>query len=267
MASVSYPFKTGYYGLRVHETLEQVLSGEAGKPMRIPMPDRKAKMEAMSMTRAYLEDSAKKYNAHERALLDYRDAGGNLPEAAAGDGPSPAGQDETFARIERHHEAMQEQSAFEEAENSLKQQDEQQTKEARAQHLSAKYAPNRMDPMIEAHHEELEEAGVGHYMPEVVTAPDLEGAAAAVCLCRSPPGPAVPQLRSFEPGEVPRATGAPADRGPEHDLRARAGFGRAPKLVQLIRRATKCFDIGNHVYFGQSHCPGGRGASGGGPQL
>ena len=88
MASVSYPFKTGYYGLRVHETLEQVLSGEEGKGMRIPMPDRKAKMEAMSMTRAYLEDSAKRLTDHERALLDYRDAGGNLPEAAAGDAPA-----------------------------------------------------------------------------------------------------------------------------------------------------------------------------------
>jgi hypothetical protein len=198
MASVSYPFKTGYYGLRVHETLEQVLSGEAGKPMRIPMPDRKAKMEAMSMTRAYLEDSAKKYNAHERALLDYRDAGGNLPEAAAGDGPSSAGQDETFARIERHHEAMQEQAAFEEAKKSLKQQNEQQTKEARAQHLSAKYAPNRMDPMIEAHHEELEEAGVGHYMPEVQTAPPRQTWKAPPPQFASAGHPQAPQFPSFE---------------------------------------------------------------------
>ena len=104
MASVSYPFKTGYYGLRVHETLEQVLSGKEGKPMRIAMPVRRAKWEAMSLTRAYMEDSAKKYNAHERALLDYRDAGGNLPEAAAGDGPSSAGQDE---RSEEHTSELQ----------------------------------------------------------------------------------------------------------------------------------------------------------------
>ena len=198
MASVSYPFKTGYYGLRVHETLEQVLSGEAGKPMRIPMPDRKAKMEAMSMTRAYLEDSAKRLTDHERNILNYRDSGGMLPENAAGDGPSSAGQDETFARIERHHEAMQEQSAFEEAENSLKQQDEQQTKEARAQHLSAKYAPNRMDPMIEAHHEELEEAGVGHYMPEVVTAPPRQTWKAPPPQWAAQGYPQAPQFPSFE---------------------------------------------------------------------
>ena len=198
MASVSYPFKTGYYGLRVHETLEQVLSGEEGKGMRIPMPDRKAKMEAMSMTRAYLEDSAKKFTAHERAILDYRDSGGMLPEHAAGDGPSSAGQDETFARIERHHEAMQEQSAFEEAKKTLKQQNEQQTKEARAQHLSATYAPNRMDPMIEAHHEELEEAGVGHYMPEVQTAPPRRTWKAPPPQFAAQGYPQAPQFPSFE---------------------------------------------------------------------
>ena len=198
MASVSYPFKTGYYGLRVHETLEQVLSGKEGKPMRIPMPDRKAKWEAMSLTRAYLEDSAKKYNAHERALLDYRDSGGNLPEAAAGDGPSPAGQDETFAQIERHHEAMQEQAAFEEAKKTLKQQNEQQTKEARAQHLSATYGPHAMDPMIEAHHEELEEAGVGHYMPEVVTAPPRRAWKAPPPQWAAQGYPQAPQFPSFE---------------------------------------------------------------------
>jgi hypothetical protein len=195
---VSYPFKTGYYGLRVHETLEQVLSVEAGKPKPIPMPDRKAKMEAMSLTRAYLEDSAKRLTDHERNILNYRDSGGMLPENAAGDGPSSAGQDETFARIERHHEAMQEQAAFEEAKKSLKQQNEQQTKEARAQHLSAKYAPNRMDPMIEAHHEELEEAGVGHYMPEVVTAPPRQTWKAPPPQWAAQGYPQAPQFPSFE---------------------------------------------------------------------
>jgi hypothetical protein len=198
MASVSYPFKTGYYGLRVHETLEQVLSGKEGKPMRIPMPDRKAKWEAMSLTRAYLEDSAKRLTDHERNILNYRDSGGMLPENAAGDGPSSAGQDETFARIERHHEAMQEQAAFEEAKNSLKQQDERQTKEARAQHLRAKYAPNRMDPMIEAHHEELEEAGVGHYMPEVQTAPPHQTWKAPPPQWAAQGYPQAPQFPSFE---------------------------------------------------------------------
>ena len=171
MATVSYQFKTGYYGLRVHETLEQVLSGKEGKGMRLPMPDRSAIIEAMSLTRASLEDAAKKYNSHERAILNYRDAGGNLPEHAAGDGPSAAGQDETFERIERHHEAMQEQAAFEEAKKTLKQQNEQQTRTARAQHLFEVHKVKGMDPMVEAHHEELDDAGVGHYMPQVVTAP------------------------------------------------------------------------------------------------
>ena len=169
--AVSYASKTGYYGMRVQETLEQVLHGDEGKPMQLPKPKRSATTEAASITRAHLLDASKKFTNLERALLNYRDSGGTLPETAAGDGPSASGQDETFARIERHHEAMQEQSAFEEAKKSMSRQNEQQTKEARAGYLRAAYGANRMDPMIEAHADQLDEAGVGHYLPELKSEP------------------------------------------------------------------------------------------------
>jgi hypothetical protein len=198
MAAVSYQTKTGYYGLHIQDTLEGVLSGDNGKGKSLPTPRRPATTEAESMTRAYLMESAKKYTDRERALLEYRASGGELPEGAAADGPSPAGQDDTFARIERHHEAMQDQAAVEEAKKTLKKQREEKTKQARAEHLRAAYGPNKMDPMIEAHHEQLEEAGVGHFMAKIQTMPPRRAFQAPPEQMVSAGFPQVPEFPTFE---------------------------------------------------------------------
>jgi len=55
-----------------------------------------------------------------------------------------------------------------------------------------------MDPMIEAHHEQLEEAGVGHYMPEVRSEPPRRAWRAPPEQWTSAGYPQVPEFPSFE---------------------------------------------------------------------
>ena len=57
--SLSYTSQLGYYGLRVNPTLDQVL-GNVRKPLRIPLPDRRAKWYALSPYRALILEA--KYN-------------------------------------------------------------------------------------------------------------------------------------------------------------------------------------------------------------
>ena len=47
IAPLSYTSTFGYYGLRVNPTFEQVI-GTVRKPLRIPLPDRRAKWYANS---------------------------------------------------------------------------------------------------------------------------------------------------------------------------------------------------------------------------
>ena len=169
--AVSYNSHTGYYGLRVQETLDSVLSGKEGEGRVLQPPNRFAQWYANSPYRAYMLDAAKKLNDHERALLNYRDSGGELPEPAAADTPSAAAQDETFRRIEEHHEAMDEQAAVHMAKDLMRQDRAAQTAQTRKKQLRETFQPNLMEGTIEAHHHELEAAGVHHYMPLVKSYP------------------------------------------------------------------------------------------------
>jgi hypothetical protein len=68
-AGLSYTSKTGYYGLRINETLEEAM-GTIRKPLRIPLPDRKAKWHALSPYRALILDAEKiKYNVDDLLVL------------------------------------------------------------------------------------------------------------------------------------------------------------------------------------------------------
>ena len=64
-APLSYTSTFGYYGLRVNPTFEQVL-GTIRKPLRIPLPDRRAKWYANSPYRALLDDAGKKFEEVDR---------------------------------------------------------------------------------------------------------------------------------------------------------------------------------------------------------
>ena len=68
--TLSYGSQFGYYGLRLNPTLEQVI-GSIRKPLRIPLPDRRAKWYALSPYRALILDAEREANDYETALLDY----------------------------------------------------------------------------------------------------------------------------------------------------------------------------------------------------
>ena len=160
-APLSYTSTFGYYGLRVNPSFEQAV-GTVRKPYRIPLPDRKAKWYALSPYRALILDAEKKYNDYEHASLDYKDSGAELPEAAARVRPSDAGADPMFDHIHQQGQAVEQQHAYETAFEVMNQEHRQQTEATRREQLRLSYAPNRMHPVVEAAHGELEEAGVPH---------------------------------------------------------------------------------------------------------
>ena len=162
--SLSYTSKFGYYGLRVNPTLEQVV-GTVRNPLRIPLPDRKAKWYANSPYRALILEAEEKYQNYERAAIDYRQAGADAPESAARVRESDAAADETFDRIDEHHRRMEEHEAIETSHRLMQQEESRKTAANRREILRLSHAPNKTDPTIEMEHEELEVAGVRHYMP------------------------------------------------------------------------------------------------------
>ena len=93
--SLSYGSKFGYYGLRVNPTLEQVV-GTVRNPLKIPLPDRKAKWYANSPYRALILEAEEKFQSYERAAIDYRQPGADAPASAARVRESDAAADETF---------------------------------------------------------------------------------------------------------------------------------------------------------------------------
>ena len=168
--SLSYTSQLGYYGLRVNPTLEQVI-GSVRKPLRIPLPDRRAKRYALSPYRALILDAEAKYNQHESAAIDYRNSGAELPEHAARVRPSDAGMDGSFNRIEENNRGMALQNAYETAKDSMDSNNRARASEMRTETLSAQHGPDMLNPVIEAHHESLSQTGVPHFMPGVRSVP------------------------------------------------------------------------------------------------
>ena len=160
-APLSYTSQFGYYGLRVNPSFEQAV-GTVRKPLRIPLPERRAKWYALSPYRALILDAEQKYNDFEHASLDYKSSGAELPETAARVRPSEAAGDPVFDRVHAQGEAMEQQSAYETAFDLMNQEHQRETQATRREQLRLSYAPNRMHPVIEASHHELEQAGVFH---------------------------------------------------------------------------------------------------------
>ena len=161
---VSYKDTYGYYHLRINPTLDQVM-GMKRQDKVIPLPDRSAKWLANSWYRSLLLDAGRKFEEVEGAAHMYRDSGAELPESAARVRPSEAGNDPMFQRIDAHNEGMQQNEAYEMASLEKKQHHQRQTAERRRDQLRLMYGPNKMNSVVEAHHDELEEANVPHVMP------------------------------------------------------------------------------------------------------
>ena len=168
--SLSYTSQLGYYGLRVNPTLEEVLYC-VRKPLRIPLPDRRAKWYALSPYRALILDAEAKYNEHESATIDYRNSGAELPEHAARVRPSDAGADGSFNRIDENNRGLALQHAYETAKESLDSNNRSRASEMRTETLRAQHGPAMMNPVLEAHHDSLSETGVSHFMPGVRSVP------------------------------------------------------------------------------------------------
>lgn len=170
IAPLSYTSTFGYYGLRVNPTFDQVL-GTVRKPLRIPLPDRRAKWYANSPYRALLDDAGKKFEEVEGAAHMFRESGAEVPESAAQVRPSPAGQSPTFDQIHEQGRRADENDAIEMAHHITHMEESRKTAALRREILSKSYGPNRMNATIEAEHEQLETAGVPHYMPKPRTVP------------------------------------------------------------------------------------------------
>jgi len=164
--TLSYGSQFGYYGLRLNPTLEQVI-GSIRKPLRIPVPDRRAKWYALSPYRALILDAEREANDYETSAMSYRTSGAQLPEAAAAIRPSDAGEDQSFRRIDENRRAIDLQSAYETAYQTMDQERKSNTKQRRQEVLRAQRGPNRMHPVVEAHHRSLKESGVPHHMPGI----------------------------------------------------------------------------------------------------
>ena len=204
--SLSYGSKFGYYGLRVNPTLEQVV-GTVRNPLKIPLPDRKAKWYANSPYRALILEAEEKFQNFERAAIDYRQTGADAPESAARVRESDAAADETFDRMEEHHRRMEEHEAIETAHRLMQQEESQKTAANRREILRLSHAPNRIHPVVEMVHEELEVAGVAHCMPMPRSMPPNAQYTRPVAQLAASGQPQAPQFTPFEQLNM----GAPAD--------------------------------------------------------
>lgn len=215
VAPLSYKSQTGYYGLRVNPTFEQAV-GTVRNPLRIPLPDRRAKWYALSPYRALILNAERNFQEDQHAVHDYRGSGAELPEVAARVHESAAGDDDAWDRIHRHGERMDEHDAYETAFELMNREHRQETAESRRVHLGASYGPNRTHPVIEASHEELREAGVPHYLPAPRLTPPSSSwrtPPSAQAAYGQPQAPAFPDFRVLnmgDPANVRQATLTPA---------------------------------------------------------
>ena len=209
---LSYPSTYGYYGLRVNPTLEQAV-GSVRKPLRIPLPDRRAKYYALGPYRAFILDAEQRFNDHERAKIDYRNGSNSLPESAAQIRPSPAGADPTFHEYDRQHQAAEAHDAYETAFDVMNAEHRRQTAETRHEQLRHTYGPNRMNPTIEAAHDELEEVGAPHYMPGPRFSPPRRGWETPhqqMIAYGQLQAPEFPTFESLNWGQLPARSAAPS---------------------------------------------------------
>jgi hypothetical protein len=196
-APLSYTSQYGYYGLRVNPTFDQAV-GTIRKPFRIPLPDRMAKWYALSPYRALILDAEAKYQDYEAASIAYKQSGAHLPEAAARVRPSDAAYDDTFDELDRQGEAQAHQHAYETAFELMNEEHRRETADLRSQQLGAIYGADTMNPVIAANHDDLEEAGVSHFMPAARLPPVNRGYSHPPQQFAAAGRPQFPELPAFQ---------------------------------------------------------------------
>ena len=130
-APLSYENHIGYYGLRVNPTFDEALQS-VRKPLRIPVPNRRATWHATSPYRALILDAEQRLSGIEGALLDYRNSGAELDEHAARVRPSAASEDNAWMHVEEDNRRLHDQHQHEEAARFLREQHQRETEAARS---------------------------------------------------------------------------------------------------------------------------------------
>ena len=170
VAPLSFKSDFGYYGLRVNPTFDELLQ-TVRNPHRIPIPDRRAKWLALGPYRNFIEDAERAYNESIYNATDYRESGAHLPLSAAIVTASMAGQDRTFDHYHVQGESLNQQEALEAAFEHFNREARQRTDTDRREHLRRIHGSNSTHPTVYAHHDELREAGVHHWIPAPRPAP------------------------------------------------------------------------------------------------
>ena len=88
--------RLGYYGLIVKPSFEEVLD-QTKKPLRIPLPDRKAKREALGFYRAKLLQQQQLATGYEVFLLEHALSDETVPGNVIQVAPSKAADDANLA--------------------------------------------------------------------------------------------------------------------------------------------------------------------------
>jgi len=108
--------KFGYYGLIVKPSFDQAVDA-AKKPLRIPIPDREAKRDALNFYHAHLLELHQKALGYDLVTMQHAVDGQTVPEALVQleqAGPSKSADDAIFAsmeqRAQRHFETKREQA-------------------------------------------------------------------------------------------------------------------------------------------------------------
>jgi hypothetical protein len=98
---------------------------------------------------------------YDRKSIEYQLSQGKLPEYAAhGQRPSEAGHDPIWDHYNHEYEAQQNQAAYEHAANMEQGERQQHAEHIRMHTLTHRYGVHHMNPVVEAHHDELYEGGI-----------------------------------------------------------------------------------------------------------
>ena len=160
MAQLNAQLKKGY-GLIVEPSYDEML-GAVRTPLRVPIPDRRAKQVALGVYRNLILETSRKYHDYEHAVLDYYRSGARAPLRAA---QIQERDDDHFGYVRDYNDAMDEQEAEEFAYQAFVEEQQAQEAEQRRRELAGAHGSNLMYPEIELQHEDLVEAGVSHTMP------------------------------------------------------------------------------------------------------
>jgi hypothetical protein len=93
--------KFGPYGLRFKPTFDQALD-TAKKPLRIPLPDRSAKLQALSFYREKLRELQASAAQVDVSGYEHRLSDETVPESVLHVQPSPSADDAFFEEMTRH---------------------------------------------------------------------------------------------------------------------------------------------------------------------